>query len=349
MLLEKTEYNERIWYKIEHLGKVFETTNYKEDISDELCQQIRDNFYLITPLEKVHKQMKNLYYKKGKEDSYVYDYFFYKLAAKCILKGHKWSIDEFLQSNDLLKYAMAKVINFPKVYPPTEDLVGIIKNIRTVFRISPSGSAAKLSNFHYSIIKELLENYSQEGKTLNYYDFSCGWGTRMSAAINQNINYFGTDPNEELIDTLYKTYNEYKKVTETTSKVDIKAQGSEIFVPEWENIIDLAFSSPPYFDLEEYSGINQSTKLYPKYEDWLESYWRITVRNIKKYLQKDGHFIYNVKNLKEYNLENDMKKISEEEGFVFIGDSLVDNINRSSLRDNGKTNEEKMFIFKHKY
>ena len=74
-----------------------------------------------------------------------------------------------------------------------------IKNIKTVLRLSPSGTAAKVSNFPYKTMLDVFEKYNTNN---NYYDFSCGWGIRLLSALANSINYFGTDPNNELVPKL---------------------------------------------------------------------------------------------------------------------------------------------------
>ena len=142
--------------KITHLNKTFETIHYDTTLTSEDIQYIRDNFYNIYSLEEVNKQIYNIYYKNGKDDSAIYDYYFYELMCEAKLKGHKWTIKEFLESDDLIRYASAKVKSSIKIYPPQ---AGIIKNIRSVFRLSPSGTAAKLSNFPFGLAKDILETY----------------------------------------------------------------------------------------------------------------------------------------------------------------------------------------------
>ena len=86
----------------------------------------------------------------------------------------------------------------------------------------------------------------------------------------------------------------------------------------------LAFSSPPYFNLEDYRIGEQSVKLNPEYADWLENYMRPTFENIYKYLTPDGHFIINIKNFKKYAMETDARTIAEEVGFKFSHYEVLD-------------------------
>ena len=221
-----------------------------------------------------------------------------------------------------------------------------ISNIKTVFRLSPSGTATKLPNYPYKSVKEILDKYNVNN---NYYDFSCGWGIRLSASLATDVNYFGTDPNTRLVGRLENFADKFKEITDTTSEIDIRCIGSEVFVPEWENKIGLAFSSPPYFDLEEYARTDpsgQSISSNPKYSDWLENYIKPTMLNIKRYLIDDGYLLLNVKNVRNYDLYDDCLKIITACGFALVEELDLKNINRTILAQNAKNADENIMVFR---
>jgi len=324
-------------YHITHLGKTFVTKHFHE-ITDEKAKIIKRKFFEKPDFKDVQKQMK-LLKNGGVQHHLVHRYYFYDLMCHAKLKKAKWTIHEFLDSKDLIGFALGKIKNNPKIYNLSTPL---IKNIETVFRISPSGTAPKVSNFPVKTINNILEKYNTNG---NYYDFSCGWGVRLLGSLCNDVNYFGTEPNAELVTELNRFAHDFKETTGTTSTVQIQNHGSEIFVPDWEDKIGLAFSSPPYFDLEDYQFGEQSIK-NRNYHQWLEEYWRGTVKNIHRYLIQDGYFLLNIKNIKGYNLLDDMKEIAEQEGFTYIESLELKNINRVSLSKHNKHTNEEILVFK---
>ena len=178
----------------------------------------------------------------------------------------------------------------------------------------------------------------------NYYDFSCGWGIRLMGGLVNQVNYFGTDPNHALTEKLNEMATLYKKTVPTKSTFSIKTHGSEIFEEDWENTMGLAFSSPPYFDLEDYKVGEQSIK-DRSYDRWLEEYWRGTVKNIKRYLIAEGIMMLNIKSFQKYDLLGDMKKICIEEGLTYHHSIELKNINRPTTRKLGKDTNEEILIF----
>ena len=79
----------------------------------------------------------------------------------------------------------------------------------------------------------------------------------MLSALRNGIEYYGTDPNYLLTERLEELHKDYDKVNGVNTFAKIYTQGSEVFIPEWVNTIGVAFSSPPYFDLEDYYIIKE--------------------------------------------------------------------------------------------
>ena len=91
----------------------------------------------------------------------------------------------------------------------------------------------------------------------------------MLAAMCNELEYVGVDTNPALVEKLNEMGGDFNQATGLGLKYDVRCMGSEDFNPEWEGRFGLCFSSPPYFDYEQYNGENTSTKKFPIYEDWL--------------------------------------------------------------------------------
>ena len=131
------------------------------------------------------------------------------------------------------------------------------------------------------------------------YDYSCGYGGRLLGIGSSNFkyDYIGVEPNTETFN--YLNYlNEI--ITEATGvKGKIVQSVSEEYKPE---DIDLAFSSPPYFNLEKYS--NEKTQCMVKYkteDEWFEGYVIPTMENIYRGLNREGIFATNIADYKSYD------------------------------------------------
>jgi len=174
-----------------------------------------------------------------------------------------------------------------------------------------SGLASIGSIFKPVVAKTIYNYWVKPGDIV--YDYSCGFGGRLLGlkCLNHNNRYIGAEPNTE-------TYNNLKAMTNyfKWDGVEIINMGSEDI--ELNNI-NFAFSSPCYFDKERYcSEGSQCYIRYGQYDEWLEEYWRKTVKNIKKMLVKGGIFGVNIGNDSNdfmRKIAEDFKGVIEQEGF----------------------------------
>lgn len=174
----------------------------------------------------------------------------------------------------------------------------------------------RVSNFRPTIAKYIYDNYSGDGRVL---DFSSGFGGRLFGAfVSQKVKtYVGTDPSTKTYEGLIKI-KDYLQ-TKIEKEVILHNQPFEDLELE-DNSFDLAFSSPPYFNTEEYSYEDtQSFMKYDTKEKWRDGFLKPLVSNVHRYLKTDGYFIINIANVNSYkNLEEDLLEIAKEEGFNLV-------------------------------
>lgn len=130
----------------------------------------------------------------------------------------------------------------------------------------------------------------------NVYDYSAGYGGRL-LGINgstMSYNYTAVDPNTETIE--YLNYLNDCIYDSTGRRSTIIKNVSEVYMPE---DVDLAFSSPPYFNLEKYSDEpTQCMNQFKTLDEWFEGYVVPTMANIHKGLNPDGVFATNIADYK---------------------------------------------------
>ena len=333
--------------KIAYKG-ITQNSSIEKKLSDEEFKQIAIDYYRKPDFSVVKKQLKSIA-NGGTRMNMIYEYYLKEVMSKAIGAGASWSIYDGLQSKEVMEYFAGKCERSPKFYPPENSLA---ENFAIAFRLCGIRYCVKLPNYPMSSVDSILKKYNINN---NYYDFSCGWASRMLSAMHNGINYFGVDPNYELVDCLKKIHSDYNRTNNTNSFIDIRCQGSEEFIPEFENKIGLAFSSPPYYCLEDYVIGNQSYKQGVSYEQWLQNYMHPTISNIHKYLIDDGYFIINVKNFDKYKLEEDVLRIAKENNFYLHEIETLKNLKRchgdvkSARGEKSVTfndNSEKIFVFK---
>lgn len=126
----------------------------------------------------------------------------------------------------------------------------------------------------------------------NVYDYSAGYGGRLLGITSSNMRYDYTavEPNTDTVK--YLNYLNTLIQQAIGGKGTIVQSVSEEYVPE---NVDLAFSSPPYFNLEKYSDEEtQCMVRYSTLDEWFEGYVQPTMANIKRGLNSDGIFATNI-------------------------------------------------------
>ena len=332
-------------YRIEYLGKVL-NTSYWEPLSDEIVEEAKKEYFARPSFEEVKSQLLNVS-KGSSKINLINRYYFRDVMAKVRLNYNKWTISEVFDNKELVEFMSAKMKQNQNVYKPEWSLA---TKMYKMFAIAGKRFASPPTLFPLPVVDRVLSKYNVNG---NWYDFSCGWGTRLLGALRNGVNYHGTDPNTLLCERLEELKRDYVSVCGAESNVEVVCGGSETFHPEWENKIGIAFSSPPYFDLEDYSiGDGQSFKPGMSYREWISGYAVPTMLNIWKYLVPGGFFIVNIKNIGKHRMADNWREIANRIGFEFVGTDSVEVHPRcfGTPNGNGKynvlENDEDMFIFR---
>lgn len=172
------------------------------------------------------------------------------------------------------------------------------------------------SNFRPHAAKAVYDRYLHGRYVL---DPSTGYGGRLVgflACKHKQSEYIGVDPAK-------KTCISNKRMVKF---FDARARVTIINKPFEETDLsgfppfDLAFTSPPYFKKEIYSGEStQSCHRYPEYHNWLTLFWYIVVRGVFNALRAGGVFVINIQDVniksKKYPLVDDTIRHAQEVGF----------------------------------
>ena len=117
---------------------------------------------------------------------------------------------------------------------------------------------------------------------------------------------------------------------------------SESFVPPL--LYDAVFTCPPYFDTEIYDDDLTSSKKYGEYKDWLDSWWRETVK--KSLVNRPKYFAFVINHI----YKEDMKRVCEEEGLVLMEETSVgpNQLNHFQRSTTNSYKGEFLLVFKNK-
>lgn len=345
----------RDYQPIHHLGKTYQPYKNYGLISNEMYEYIVANWYKNYSEDEVARQM-YCFYNGGTKIDKVIENYFKRLMNDC-RKGPRWTINEVLLSKELISYA---VYYSSSQFLRKENVVGRLK---LYFRLWGTSLALLLPNYPPKSATAIIKKYNVNN---HYFDYSAGWGVRMLSSLKNNCNYYAVDVNPELVTQLNKCGQLFRTVNWKHLKnvaCDVRLQGSETFIPEYKNKMGLCFTSPPYYDLEEYKKGEQSIN-NRTYQQWLDEYMRPTIINCKEYLIPGGYFLMNIKNIKRKErtfddmnnlilkglvkipIYDDAMKICYELGLEFVREEIL--VNQDRYIRNGMTadNNEKIMVFK---
>lgn len=207
--------------------------------------------------------------------------------------------------------------------------------------------AQSVSNFRPTAAAAIYSLFANRGDIV--WDMSCGYGGRLLGAYLADVKYLGTDPCVKTWKGLLQlmAFLEYDKCI-------ILNRGSEemsnVYMREPVNarpMIDFAFTSPPYFDLEKYGEEdNQSYIKFPNKEDWSEGFLYETFRKVEFGLKKGGKMAINIANTKKYpDLEEVTINKASKAGFKLVDTWKLALSNPTMSADKSKFKYEPIFIF----
>ena len=179
------------------------------------------------------------------------------------------------------------------------------------------------SQFKPNVAKAIYDRY----KCKNILDFSMGWGDRLAGfyASDYGELYVGIDPRTEN-HPIYKQQTEFYDIHhgrffETEKSCEFICKPAEdADLSKYEGMMDIVFTSPPYFSVERYSyDDTQSWVRYKDIDSWNELFLHKAIDNVWKTLRKGGILMVNISDV---NASSKGKK----KGWLKICDPMNDYI-----------------------
>ena len=147
------------------------------------------------------------------------------------------------------------------------------------------------NNFRISLVITILKMFNAK----RWLDISAGWGDRLLGAIlSPKLEYYcGVDPNpcvqagyRKILDFFFKDEPHKRK------NYHLIQDGFETARLPIGKTYDLVFSSPPFFDLETYSGeSSNSLTAFGTEDKWLNGFLLPSIIKAADVLEKKGHLV----------------------------------------------------------
>lgn len=230
------------------------------------------------------------------------------------VKCNRYMSPMSLYNNDeLFKKAIRRVIDMGKIPAPY--------NVRRILRTRDG--VKSVVNFKPVVARYIYDTYAKPNSRV--LDPCAGYGGRLSGAIaaNKGLTYTGIDPDGRTIvgntklGSFYASQFDIDGTKEWNFDFRLIMGCAEDIMKNLEEKYSLIFTSPPYFDVEQYS--NDPTQSYIRhntYEKWRESFLRVIVKESHRLLENDGYLVINVKNYKDMAIADDLILMSIANGFA---------------------------------
>lgn len=251
------------------------------------------------------------------------DYFTEKCRMTCRFGANKESPLEYWQKHrgEITRYLQSKGM--------------VVNNYNVKEWVYERNRLLYCNNFRVSVCLEVLDMF----KPRRWLDISAGWGDRLlSALLSPWVEvYTGVDPNPCL-------HPGYKRMLETFNpngdkKCTLIKDGFETAKLPVGIMYDLVFSSPPFFDLEVYSGASgDSLTQYKTSTAWFNGFLMPSIRKSIDYLVPGGYLVLYIA---EANAKTNGKSGSEKYISLMIKetDKLLRNVGRFYYTDGAKLRE----------
>ena len=198
------------------------------------------------------------------------------------------------------------------------------------------GSARLPLDFPANTAADLIREFAPANAAI--LDPCHGWGGRFVGALIADASlYVGCDPSEEAHVGLERTADAFLQYCPDTKAKFLLLPFEDADLGG--QLFDIAITSPPYFDVEQYHGEQQSHVRYPKYDLWREGFYRKLIAKVYEYLRDGGTFILQVGSQK-YPLLEDGKKIAAKVGFRIVEVRPLGGMTATPLHGNTDDDEE---------
>ena len=202
------------------------------------------------------------------------------------VRGYRTTVELF-ENDECLRDCLRKAISF---YPNRSSWnAQCLRSTLRTYR-----HTTRVSNFRPTVARAICAKFSQDGDRV--LDFSAGFGGRLLGCLSLRRSYTGIDPCSSQVKGLRKMIRHVGHLLPGEASI-MQACAEDILADFRPNSFDLVFSSPPYFNHEQYSTERtQSCMRFPNYNSWRKGFLERTLVLSHRVLKPGGKLAINVAN-----------------------------------------------------
>lgn len=205
----------------------------------------------------------------------------------------------------------------------------------------------RLNNFPPLIARDIVNYYCQDGYSI--IDPCAGFSGRLIGASvsKRTVSYTGIEPSERTYYGLVETKKFISKMkTEFQSKIIHGCAESELLLFR-DDSFDFCFTSPPYFNTEEYDNRNtQSHIRFDSYDLWKEKFLFVLINEVHRILKPNSMFCINIGKFGKHNISEDIVDIAKIAGFMICDNKYIQFPIYGFTNSDEKFRSEPLMIFR---
>ena len=189
----------------------------KPTLTKELIDAIRAEIFRKPEWEAVAEEMRGLLNGKRRTMHRISRLYFYDERTKARgMNGRPFysvmeNDEDFRKAYELAWRYLSCDYDEAK---PIESMAAMMAGFGRLFRAYHIPSM-----FPFKRAKEIMERYNTNGKV---FDYSCGWGNRLCAALSLGPDYYGVDTNPDLVEILNRFAEDFNTATGQATPHEIR-------------------------------------------------------------------------------------------------------------------------------
>jgi SAM-dependent methyltransferase len=197
------------------------------------------------------------------------------------------------------------------------------------------------------VARDIYDYYCKDG--FRVLDPCAGFGGRlMGASVSKRrICYTGIEPSSKTYHGLVEEKRFIASVRPEFRSNIVHGCAEEELLNFKDDHFDFAFTSPPYFDTEEYDyDSTQSFVRYASYDAWLSGFLRPVLAEVYRIVKNEGFFVVNIGKYDNTPIAEDAIEMAEEIGFYLEETKFIAFPKYNFTKGDGDFRNEPVLVFK---
>jgi hypothetical protein len=181
-----------------------------------------------------------------------------------------------------------------------------------------TGGLSNVTKYRTVTAKAIVEYFGAR----RVLDPCVGWGGRMLGTLVTGAEYVGCEPDPNTVAGLRGILAELPNPERATVFAQpVEACWDRLHALRSMEAFDMVLTSPPYFNLELYTGGEQSVARFPTWSEWVAGWLKPTILGCLACLGEGGVSCWSVKNIRTdrvYPLADEVARIHKEAGWELV-------------------------------